>query len=452
MELPKIGFVGLGAMGFAMSTHLVRVGFPVTGYDVYEPTMERWQKACKEIPNSRYTAASSPADAVKSADVVCLMVANHHHVHSALFDEKIGAVSALPKDVPVIIHATIPPTQPAEVRKRLTKEFNRADVKLLDCPVSGGTARSVNGTLTIMASSDDPSYLTIPDVQKVLQNLSSEGRTLYPIPGGLGGGESAKALNQVMCGIHIVGSSEIMGLAAVLGLDTKAFFDFVCSPDPSWSSKKNLGWSWMLENRGPRILGDPAMSSATLIIDKDVGIIRDEEVRLNIELPLLNRASETLKVVMKTDATADDSVIVQHYLGKGSPKQKLVVEQVGKTFKDQDSWNQKLAECHAVIHLNSAYETVRFAQALDLMGPEQKKQWFSIISGAAGGSTTFSEVIPLALRDSDGIEAGFRKYAKSKFPSGTLKNALGVVEDATAQGYDATLLDSASNWLKQLVA
>ena len=452
MDMPKVGFIGLGAMGFAMSTHLVRVGFPVTGYDVYAPTMERWQKACKDIPNSRYTAASSPSDAVKSADVVCLMVANHHHVHSALFDEKVGAVSALPKDVPVIIHATIPPTQPAEVRKRLTEEFNRADLKLLDCPVSGGTARSVNGTLTIMSSSDDPSNLTLPDVQKVLQNLSSEGATLYPIPGGLGGGESAKALNQVMCGIHIVSASEIMGLAAVLGLDTQAFFDYIRSADPSWSTKKNLGWSWMLENRGPRILGDPTMSSATSIIDKDVGIIRDEEVRLNIELPLLNRASEVLKQVIKTDAAADDSIIVQHYLGKDSPKQKLVVEQVGKPAQSQERLNQKLAACHAVIHLNSAFETVRFAQTLDLMGPEQKKQWFSIISGAAGGSTTFTEVTPLALEDREGIEAGFKKYARSKLPQNALEDALSVVEDARKKGYDATMLDSASAWLKKLVA
>ena len=174
-DLPKIGFVGLGAMGFAMSTHLVRVGFPVVGYDIYTPTVERWQSACKEMPDSRATVASSPAEAVKSADVVLLMVANHHHVHSALFEEKVGAVYGLPKDCTVVINATIPPTQPAEVRRRLTEEFGRADVKLVDCPVSGGVARSTNGTLTMMLSADEDSILKQPHVQQVLQNVSSEG-------------------------------------------------------------------------------------------------------------------------------------------------------------------------------------------------------------------------------------------------------------------------------------
>jgi 3-hydroxyisobutyrate dehydrogenase len=414
-EGPKVAFIGLGAMGFAMSTHLVRTGFNVTGYDVYGPTNERWTKACSDIPNSRYSVGSSPADTVKDADIVLLMVANHHHVHSALFDDKVGAVSSLPKGVTVVIMATIPPTQPAEVRKRLTEEFGRSDVRLCDCPVSGGTARSVNGTLTIMASSDQPENLEESTFKTVLSNLSNKGDTLYVIPGSLGGGESAKALNQVMCGIHIVAASEIMGLAALLKADTQAFYTHLTSSDSSWASKKNIGWTWMCENRAPRMLtATPAMSSATLIIDKDVNIIKDEEKRLNTELPLLNLASDVLQKVMKTHATADDSVIAQFYLGMDSPRQNAVVDQNGKSTDAQDKINKDVAIAAAVICLNSAYETIQFAQSLDLMGPEQKKRWFSIISGAAGGSTMFSEVIPRAFADSEGVDAAFKKFAQEK--------------------------------------
>jgi 3-hydroxyisobutyrate dehydrogenase len=426
-DLPKVGFVGLGAMGFAMSTHLVRNGFPVVGYDIYGPTLDKWQATCNEMPNSRASVASSPAEAVKSADIVCLMVANHHHVHSALFDDKVGAVYALPQGVTVCIHATIPPTQPVEVRRRLTEEFKRADVKLVDCPVSGGTARSQNGTLTMMLAADEDSTLDNPQLQDVLQNLSSKGATLYPIPGGLGAGQGAKALNQVMCGIHIVSASEIMGLAAVLGANTQAFFDYIKSSDETQKSKKVVGWTWMLENRGPRILGDPTMSSATLIIDKDVGIIRDEEKRVDVELPLLNKAWEYLQGVMKTDAKADDSVIAQHYLGKGTSRQGLVVEQIGKPASNQKELEKQVALCNAVIHVNSAYETMKFSEALKLTSPEQKKQWFSIISGAAGGSTIFSEVIPLAFNNSDGADAAFKKYAKEKFGDAALKTAVSLM-------------------------
>lgn len=420
-SLPQVGFIGLGAMGFAMSTHLVKTGFPVTGYDIYEPTLERWQSTCDEIPKSRATVAKSPSEAVKNASVVCLMVANHHHVHSALFDEKVGAIHALPKDATVILNATIPPTQPAAVRERLTKEFNRPDVKLIDAPVSGGVARSINGTLTIMTSSDDPANLEQADAKVVLENVASRGKTLYSIPGGLGGGESAKALNQVMCGIHIASASEIIGLAAINGIDTQKFHDYLVTKDSS--GKPVPGWSWMFENRGPRLLSaTPPMASATSIINKDVGIIRDEEVRLNVNLPLLNNASDVITEVMKTHASADDSCIAQYYLGFESDRQNLVVERVQNpsvAAADQDNLIRDVANAHAVIHLISAYETTIFAKALDLVSAEQKKQWFSIISGAAGGSTIFSEVIPLAFADPEGAEHAFKKYAQDKF-SGVL--------------------------------
>jgi 3-hydroxyisobutyrate dehydrogenase-like beta-hydroxyacid dehydrogenase len=427
-DLPSVGFIGLGAMGFAMSTHLVRVGFPVTGYDIYTPTVERWQSTCKEIPASKATVASSPAEAVASSDVVLLMVANHYHIHSALFDEKTGAVHGLPKDCTVVINATIPPTQPAEIRRRLTKEFGRGDIKLVDCPVSGGVARSTNGTLTMMLAADDDADFKQPHVEQVLQNLSTLGKTLYPIPGRLGSGQSAKALNQVMCGIHIVSASEIMGLAATLGADTKAFFDYLTSPDDSQASKRVVGWTWMLENRGPRMLTNtPPLASATLIIDKDVGIIREEENRLGVELPLLNRANDILKEVMKTDAKADDSIIVQHYLGKNSPNQNLVVDNIGKKSESQPDLEKILATCNAIIHLNSAFETVKFSEALELTSPEQRKQWFSIIAGAAGGSTIFSDVIPRVFADKDGTGAGFKTYAKEKYGDNVLKQAVSFV-------------------------
>ncbi|EXJ87883.1 hypothetical protein A1O1_04810 [Capronia coronata CBS 617.96] len=452
-SLPQVGFIGLGAMGFAMSTHLVKTGFPVRGYDIYGPTLDRWQSTCNDIPGSRATIAKSPADAVQDVAVVCLMVANHHHVHSALFDEKNGAVHSLPKDCTVIVHATIPLTQPLAVRSRLTDEFKRPDVKLIDVPVSGGVARSINGTLTIMASSDDPKNLEQPDAKVVLDNLTTKGKTLFIIPGTLGAGQSAKALNQVMAGIHIPSASEIMGLAAVNGLDTKKFYDFLVAKDSA--GKQRPGWSWMFENRGPRILStSPPLASATAIINKDVGIIQDEEARLGVELPLLNKASDVLKEVMKTHAAADDSCVVQWYLGFDSDRSNLVVERGGKptvAAEQQDALIKKVATAHAIVHLISAYETIKFAKALDLMHADQRKQWYNMIAGAAGGSAIFSAVIPLAFEDADGVDAAFKKFARERF-TGDLDNTISLINHAKEQNYHPILLEAAVEYLKSFLS
>lgn len=168
----------------------------------------------------------------------------------------------------------------------------------------------------------------------------------------------------------------------------------------------------------------PEMSSATAIIDKDVGIIRDEEKRVGCELKLLNLADDVLKGVMATpDKAEDDSIIVKHYLGRSSERENLVVDNIGRKSEDS-SMIEKLIACHAVIHLRSSYETVKFAQELDLVSPEQKKQWYSIISGAAGASTTFSAVVPLALKSSEGVEAAFEEYAVENLGSSVLETAV----------------------------
>lgn len=41
----RIGFIGLGAMGFGMATHLLKSNFCVNGYDVYPPSLSRFADA-----------------------------------------------------------------------------------------------------------------------------------------------------------------------------------------------------------------------------------------------------------------------------------------------------------------------------------------------------------------------------------------------------------------------
>jgi 3-hydroxyisobutyrate dehydrogenase and related beta-hydroxyacid dehydrogenases len=45
MSKPSVGFVGLGAMGFGMATHLVKEGYPVHGFDVFPASVDRFKAA-----------------------------------------------------------------------------------------------------------------------------------------------------------------------------------------------------------------------------------------------------------------------------------------------------------------------------------------------------------------------------------------------------------------------
>jgi 3-hydroxyisobutyrate dehydrogenase len=83
-----IAFAGLGAMGFGMASHLVKMGYRVVGFDIHEPTLARFKEAGGRVSNS-------PRDAAQGADFFICMVASSQQANSVLFDSQNGAVQGM---------------------------------------------------------------------------------------------------------------------------------------------------------------------------------------------------------------------------------------------------------------------------------------------------------------------------------------------------------------------
>lgn len=231
-----------------MSKHLLKEGFQVTGFDVYQPLVKRLVEAGGQ-------GSSSPAEAAKAADVTVIMVTSAAQVEAVLFDGEGGAVNGLRPGAVIVISSTVPPQFCDEVRSRLDNEFTRPDVLLLDCPVSGGTPRAASGHLSIFSSGDDEG---LRKADPVLRALSA---VLYKIPGGIGFGSRAKMCHQVLPEIEIALANEAMALAARAGLNTQEVFDAIQASD---------GWSWINGNRIPHMLeGDKTIYSAVPNSQKD---------------------------------------------------------------------------------------------------------------------------------------------------------------------------------------
>ena len=245
---PSVAFAGLGAMGFGMAINLLKCGYQVTGYDVYQPTLDRFVTEGGK-------SANTPSKAAEHADFFICMVVNAEQAGNVLFDEHTGACLTLPNQATILMCSTVAPADIDGFKKDLGR-VRRTDLRLIDCPVSGGAARAANGTLSIFAAGQEADLV---HANQILECMSSK---LYNIPGGLGGGSKAKLIHQIFAGVNIAMASEAMGLAAAAGLNTQEAFDYL---------KKSDGNSWMFSNRVPHML-DPSLPpySAINIIAKDV--------------------------------------------------------------------------------------------------------------------------------------------------------------------------------------
>ena len=165
---------------------------------------------------------------------------------------------ALSKGATLLLCSTTPSVYARSVEDKLKRE-GRDDIFLVDCPVSGGPKRASEGTLSIMAGGSDPA---IRKARFLLEEMADTGK-LAVCPGGIGAGSNMKMAHQVLAAIHILATSEAMGLAARLGLDMHQVRDAVMASE---------GWSFVYENRSPRLINreyTPPASALTIIL-KDV--------------------------------------------------------------------------------------------------------------------------------------------------------------------------------------
>ncbi|CAK4033661.1 related to 3-hydroxyisobutyrate dehydrogenase, mitochondrial precursor [Lecanosticta acicola] len=370
---PTLGFAGLGAMGGGMAKNLVKHGFTVYGYDVYQPLVD-------SLLGAGGKAAKTPREAASNADFFVSMVANAAQTSSLLFEGEDAVVHGLGKGKTFILCSTTPPAFLHDLRKRLDEEFNRPDVKLLDCPVSGGTLRAADGTLSIFESGPEQDLDAARDV---LQTMSGN---LYRM-GGISMGTKTKTVHQLLAATNIISAAEAMGLAATVGLNTQAVMEHVNQSD---------GASFMFENRTPHMLkNDWHPYSALSIILKDAGIVTDTARRDHFPTPIADTAEQLyLQGEQAGLLKTDDAALVQLYLPESQGD--LVYQMTSADVKMVASHKvrkETIVDLLSGIHLAASVEGMAFCKHLGI----DRKVMYEIIAKAAGWNAMFTTYIPSML-------------------------------------------------------
>jgi L-threonate 2-dehydrogenase len=285
--MTTVGFIGLGSMGLPMAKNLVTRGFTVRGFDISPGAMDN-------LAQAGGPRASTPADAAAGSDVLVLMVVNAAQAEAVLFDG--GALTALPHEGVVVLMATCPPGAVEAIAARVIEEGRR----FVDAPVSGGVVGAQAGTLTIMAAAPRATFEAVKPVFEAL------GDKVFHVGERPGQGAMVKTVNQLLCGVHIAVAAEAFSLAAKVGVDLNVLLEILSGSSAS---------SWMLKDRGPRMLQEePPVTSAVDIFVKDLGIVLEAGRDTKAALPLAALAHQMfLAVSGQGDGGADDSQVIRAY-------------------------------------------------------------------------------------------------------------------------------------------
>lgn len=201
--MSNIAFIGLGIMGSPMAVHLADAGHSVTGYN-------RTPDKAQPLVDAGGRAAESIADAVKDADVVCVMVPDSPDVEAVLAGEGGVFDNAAPGAL-VIDFSSIRP----DVTAALAEQAEAKGFRLLDAPVSGGEAGARNAALSIMVGGSADDFEAARDVFDVV------GKTVVHV-GPSGAGQTVKAANQLIVAANIQALAEAVVFLEAYGVDTKA--------------------------------------------------------------------------------------------------------------------------------------------------------------------------------------------------------------------------------------
>ena len=205
----KVGFVGLGNMGYNMVKNLLKNGFEVYTYDVFQEAVDRTTQI-----GAKGTA--SLKELGEQADVVQVMVMNYDQVKSVVLAED-GLVSFMHPGSVLIVSSTVSPEQTREVAEAVAGK----GIAYVDCPVSGGKTGAIEGTLIMMAACETAVF------DRIHPMLLSMVSNTYHVSEMIGNGQVMKSINQVMIATGMAVVSEAVTMAVKSGLKPEQIYEVI---------------------------------------------------------------------------------------------------------------------------------------------------------------------------------------------------------------------------------
>lgn len=254
----KVGFIGLGAMGYPMALNLHKAGLLAA---VYNRSPEKAQRLSKETGCS---AAATPLELAGLCDAVVTCVSADADVLEVVET----MAPALKRGALVLDCSTVS----AQTARAAAAKLAEHSVDFLDCPVSGGTEGAKHGTLAIMCGGSEAAFAR---AQPLLQPLGKRLALMGPV----GAGQATKAVNQIVVAGVAQAVSEALAFAQAQGLPLDKVIEVVGS---------GAAQSWFLAHRGPNMMRmEFPLGFKVALHDKDLKIVQQMAGAQGVQLPVV---------------------------------------------------------------------------------------------------------------------------------------------------------------------
>ena len=224
----KVGFIGLGTMGFPISGHISK------SYEtlVFNRTKSKSQKWASKFEGE---ACKSIGELASNSNVIFLCLSEDQDIEEVVLARD-GILDHLNDGTIVIDHTTTS----VDTANLISKELLKVDSIYLDAPVSGGEAGAQNGTLSVMIGGDRSAY---KQISPILDCYSAFHKYMGPS----GNGQLTKMINQICIAGLIQALAEAASFAKKSSVSSKDVLDVI---------SKGAAQSWQMENRWESMIND----------------------------------------------------------------------------------------------------------------------------------------------------------------------------------------------------
>lgn len=271
----KVAFLGLGIMGQAMASNLVKAGHEVT---VWNRTPGKLVEGAGVAP--------SPAAAAQGAEVIWLCVSDTDAVEDVMFG-KDGADFSLTEGMIVADSSTISPSATVNYANRVGTK----GVAWVDAPMTGSKIGARDGTLVFMVGgAEDP-------IERLKPLFAAMGKKIFRM-GEIGKGQATKLAMNMQIALIFEGFAEALTLATKLGVDTQQLLQLV---------EATMVRSGVVEYKGPFILQRDFTPNFPLrLMHKDIRLALEAAKESRVKLPALETVEEIYEMATEDGHKDED--------------------------------------------------------------------------------------------------------------------------------------------------